>query len=174
MKRQILLLIVMSIMSLSSSAQIQNIKLENGQLYFERVYEVDSLSSQNMEQFLTYNISKINNINDFSINNYVITAKLRGVVINYRKYGAKWGSTPSYMNHPFSCDIKIIWKEKKYRVSATNMSFYLPGNNYTLLYNLVAKKDVSELRESQLAALSYIEQFLSDLFTIKITTNEEW
>lgn len=174
MKRQSLLMILISFITISTSAQIQNIKLENGQLYFEKVYEVDSLSSLNMEQFLIYNISKLNYITDFSVNNYIITSKIKGVVINYREYGAKWGSTPVYMNHPFFCDIKIIWKERKYRVTATNMVFNVPGFGTTQLSLLATKKNGTEFRENQLAALSIIEQFLSEFFTIKKTQNDEW
>lgn len=157
-------------------AQYDNLKLENGQVYFEKVYSVDSSDAYSIERLLTMNVPKLKDVNDFNKTSDIITAKIKDALIDYKKYGGKWGNTAAFLNHPFFGEISIVWKDQKYRVTVSNMHFNTAGFGIMKCSDLVTKKRGTELETSKgmITAGQYIEKYLSDLFLIQKSSNEDW
>jgi hypothetical protein len=172
-----LLIIVLILFSTFAQAQYTNLKLEDSQFLFEKVYEKDSLSSKDIEKMLINGVPTIKNLKDFYKHNEIITAKLDNVKIDFRKYGGSWGSSPFFLNHPFFANISIVWKDGKYKVTATNLTFDTGVSAFGVMTctDIFTKKRGSEIRtnENIITAGKYIEQYLSELFTIS-RVKKDW
>jgi hypothetical protein len=157
------------------NAQSENIKLENGQVFFEKIYQLDSADAKKVETLLTANIPRVKDLADFNKASDIITAKIKNSYIDYKKYGGKWVNTSVYLNHPFFCDISIVWKDNKYRVSVTNMYFNVSGT-VAKLSEIITRNKGTELDNSKITvrALHYIDSYMSDLFKINMTNNGDW
>ena len=105
------------------SIEFDYLKLENNQFYFERVYDYDSLSANEIEKMLIVNIPTLKDIKDFQSNQTIITAKIDGAKIDYKKYGGSMWNVPNFLNFKLYGNVSIIWKSKKFRVTVTNMVF---------------------------------------------------
>ena len=160
----------------AKSQVAENLKLENKQIVFEKVYVLDSLESSKVEKLLTLNIPKIQDLTGFSKTNEIIIAKIANATIDYRKYGGKWGNTSTILNYPFYCDVLIVWKDQKYRVTISNM--YFSGNplGTVKLSEIFTSNKGTEFDSSKIAkrALYYIDSYLSDLFKISTSTQNDW
>jgi hypothetical protein len=158
-------------------AQFENIKLENGQVFFEKIYQVDSIDINSIEKLLTTHIPRIKDLTDFNKTNEIIIAKIKNSYIDYKKYGGKWVNTPVFLNHPFFADVSIVWKENKYRATVTNMYFNVSGLGITKLSEIATKKKETELDNSKGSKLilHYIDSYLSDLFKInRLDDKDNW
>ena len=67
----ILLLIPTSLL-----AQYDYLKFENSQIFFENVYQLDSLSSEDIEQILIVTIPKIKDLSGFEKTQEIIITKI--------------------------------------------------------------------------------------------------
>lgn len=161
--------------NISKSQVFENLKLENKQIIFERVYIIDSLDSKKIEKLLTLNTPKVQDLTNFNKTDEIIIAKISNASIDYKKYGGKWGNTSTILNYPFFCDISIVWKDQKYRVTASNM--YFTGNPIGTVKTseIFTINRGSEFENSKIAkrALSYIDNYLSDLFKFN-TSKYNW
>ncbi|MDP9229727.1 MAG: hypothetical protein M3O67_03520, partial [Bacteroidota bacterium] len=80
-------LLILLIIPFLGNAQFDNLKLDKGQVYFEKVYSLDSSDAGSVERLLILNIPKLKDVGDFSKTNDIITAKIKGALIDYKKYG---------------------------------------------------------------------------------------
>jgi hypothetical protein len=156
--------------------QYDNLKLDKAQVYFEKVYSLDSSDAGTVERLLTLNIPRLKDIADFNKTSDIITAKIKDALIDYKKYGGKWGNTAVFLNHPFFGDVSIVWKDKKYRITISNMYFNTAGFGIMKCSDLFTKKRGTELDTSKtmVTAGQYIEKYLSDLFQLNETKKEDW
>lgn len=170
-----IIFLAVSLMPIISMAQVaENLKLENKQIIFEKVYSLDSLESSKVEKILTLNIPKIQDLTDFSKTNEIIIAKISNATIDYRKYGGKWGSTSTILNYPFYCDVSVVWKDQKYRVTLTNMYFFGNPLGNVKASEIFTSNKGTEFNHSCTKALYYIDSYLSDLFMISASTKDNW
>ncbi|NWJ49435.1 MAG: hypothetical protein HXX14_01090 [Bacteroidetes bacterium] len=156
-------------------AQYDYLKFENTQLYFEKVYSLDSLKSLEVEKNLLLGIPKLKDVTNFQKSPDIITLKIENSLINYRKYGGKWATTAAFLNNPFFADVSIVWKEGKYKVTISNMYFNTAGFGIMKSSNIFLKKHGSEFdsRENVILAGQYVEKYLADLFLIK-KESKDW
>jgi hypothetical protein len=168
--------IIFFIPAILKSQVVENLKLENKQMIFEKIYLLDSLESNTVEKLLTLNIPKVQDLSNFSKTNEIIIAKIANAKIDYRKYGGKFGNTPTILNYPFFCDVSIVWKDQKYRVTISNM--YFAGNpigtvkaSEIFTSNKGAEFDNSKNVKK---AMYYIDNYLSDQFKINISEKDNW
>jgi hypothetical protein len=149
-------------------SQYSNLKLENSQFIFDKNYEVDSISSLEIENLIKTGLPRLNGITMIQIYKGFITAKIDGIFIDYKKYGGRWGSTLAALNHPFYADLTILWKDGKYKVLVSNMYFNVNGFGIIKCHDLFINKQGNELRDGVdvIKAGVYIEKHLSDLFKL--------
>ena len=168
--------IILFIPGLLKSQVAENLKLENKQIIFEKVYLLDSLEVNKVERLLTLNIPKVQDLTNFSKTNEIIIAKLANATIDYRKYGGKWANTSGGLNYPFFCDVSIVWKDQKYRVTISNMHFSgNPLGTVKVSEGFTSKKGtVLDNSKTATKALYYIDNYLSDLFKISTSIKNDW
>jgi hypothetical protein len=158
-----------------SKAQYQFIKNEGDQLYFEKIYNLDSLSSINADETVFSGLTKVPYLTDISRNGNFLNAKFKDANIDYRKYGGKWSNTAAYLNHPFFADVSIFIKENKYKVVVNNMRF----ETNTSLFGTIKCNQIfisnGEFKKNKNIVNSgiYIEKHLDDCFNFKLV-NPNW
>ncbi len=166
MKKIILSLLLMPIFL---NAQYDHLKLENTQLFFEKVYLIDSMKTSDIEKLLLNGVPKLKDVTSIEKAQEIIMAKINNTLIDYKKYGGTWSTTAAFLNHPFYGDVSIVWKDGKYKVTISNMYFNSPGFGILKCTDIFTKQRGTELRTGSNAVLAgqYIEKYLSDLFLIK-------
>lgn len=150
-------------------AQYDNLKLENAQIFFERIYPVDSLKTSDIEKLLLTWVPKLKDVTNFEKAQDIIIVKINNTIIDYKKYGGSWGNTAVFMYHPFFGDVSILWKDGRYKVTVSNMYFITAGFGIMKCSDIFTKKRGTELstNKNTVAAGQYIEKYLTDLFLIK-------
>jgi hypothetical protein len=150
-------------------SQYENLKLQNAQFYFEKTYLLDSMDKSEVEQVLLNGVPKLKDLTEFNKAPDIITAKIINTLIDYRKFGGKWGNTSAILNHPFYGDVTVVWKDGKYKVTITNMYFNADGLGLMKCDDLFTKSRGTVLKEGDDAVKTgrYIDLYLSDLFSIK-------
>ena len=182
----ILLLLISSY--IFSQVKYDYLKLENSQFFFQRVYDYDSLSANEIEKMLIINVPTLKNINDFQSSLSIITAKIDGGKIDYKKYGGSIWTVPNFLGFNFYGNVSIIWKDKKFRVTVTNMVFLNENfnkntnqsifarslNEYTVT-DIFTKNKGTEMKTNKKLEESaiYIQSYLSELFTLN-RTKKDW
>jgi hypothetical protein len=163
-----LVFILLSIPSILT-AQYDYLKFENSQIFFEKIYQIDSVSLEGIENLLIIAVPKIKDLTGFEEIQEIIIAKIHNAFIDYKKYGGKWGTTETILNYPFFGDVSIDWKDSKYSVTISNM--YFDANRFGIMKctDLITNKHGTTLSadKSVIAAGQYIEKYLADLFLIK-------
>lgn len=158
-----------------SGSEYRFLKLKESQVYFESIYQTDSASSMDMKSRLGQFIPNIKSLKDYRVEGDLITATISGVTVDYRKYGGKWGNTATFLNHPFSANLNIVWKANKYKATVTNIIFHTAGFGDSNITDLLSKgkSDRSWVKnKTALQAGVYIEKYLYDLLSEK--KNEDW
>lgn len=99
------------------------LKKINNQIVFEKVYLFDSLSSEEIEDFLIFSIPNISDVSSFQKSTKIISFSLRNVYIDYKKYGLRRMTMSPLLAFPMSCNMSIVWKDGKYKITASNITF---------------------------------------------------
>lgn len=147
---------------------------EGGNLIFEQVYECDSLNSDEVKSMLSSYVPSISSFKDYQQDGKVITGTITAGMVDYKKYGGKWSNTAIFLNWPFSANVNFQWKDGRYKVTVTNITFHVNGaNNNTELKSLLTRKRGSEWNNSSMAVQSgiYVEHYLFDILKAKRTDN---
>jgi hypothetical protein len=153
------------------------LKLDNGSVFFERVYNIDSASAQEVESLLISKVPSVKDLSEFSRSSDVITGRLKDCLVDYKRYGGKWGNTLVLLNHPMFASISIVWKENKYRVTVSNIYFMTAGFGKMKLDDTITKKRGQEFDQNNIVLRggTYLEQYLSDLFDFsKAKPKSDW
>ncbi len=158
------------------SAQYDYLKLDNSQVKFEKVYTLDSLSTEEMENTL---LSNIPNFQKFSMSSKLdgkIIGKIEGSRVDVTKYGGKKMKESAFLGYPFYGDVLIEWKEGRYKVSVYNIYWMTSGFGRMDGDMLFTNRQKTELSTKPIAirAGGFLEKHLEDLFTINISTNDDW
>lgn len=125
MNKRLLLLLAFISLSLTSSAQEPksddnyNFKIQNGSVVWQYVYNTNKTAKDVVSYFSQFGIFDINQANDTTI-----IGKVRDRPIDAKSYGFSTGLTPMYLIVcKYSCNVLINIKDKRYRVTLTNVSF---------------------------------------------------
>jgi hypothetical protein len=177
--KRILQLLMLLITSTSYSQDVgpyKYLKKENGAVFFERVYDMDSVSAQEVESFLTANLPSIRDFSDFVKTPDVITGKVKDCLVDYKRYGGKWGNTLALLNHPMFANVSIVWKDNKYRVTVNNIYFMTAGLGKMKLDEVVTKRRGTEFDPNRTVVSGgiYVEKYLSELFEIEKSKKADW
>lgn len=166
-------LILIVKIAVGQESPYKNYKMNGGQLLFSHVYDCDSLSSPQIESLLNRSIPTIKGVTDFRKEENVITCRFINALIDYRKYGKKWASTPALLNHPYSGNITIEWKDKKYKVVLSNVIFHTAGFGDMNLEDILTRNKGKEWDERKNTKLigNLTEQYFIDLFVINYDNN---
>ncbi|ACU61336.1 hypothetical protein [Chitinophaga pinensis] len=171
----LLLFVVIPIIAQAQEGPYSHLVIQDGQVLFEEIYKLDSVASEDVKLRLSQYVPGIKNLVDYHLEGDVITARFSGAMIDYRKYGGKWGNTAVYLNHPFSANINIVWKEGKYKAAVTNIVFHTAGFGDVYATELLSKgKSERKWLTGKMAvqAGTYINDYLYDQFVLK--ENKKW
>lgn len=175
MRKILIILLFLPLFSFGQENPYQYFKLNNGTVSFEKVYEVKD-TTVDIERLLTLNIPKIKNIRDYNKTGEIITARIGEAEIDYKRYGGKWANTWLYVIHPMYADVIIVWKDRKYRVTVSNIIFIPYGSRFSLNFSedmLKKKGTMFDTKEIVVRSSKYVESTLSEMFEIK-EINDNW
>jgi len=175
MKRIIMMIVGLMVSgNLYSQVKFDNLILENQQVIYDRVFVIDSLSSVDIGRLLTLNIPKIKNLKNFKKDGDIITAAIEGAIIDYRKCGYTIWNAPTFLAHPFWANVSVLWKDGRYRVTVSNITFKIStGMTSTIeatATTLFSKKRGQIMKDDSDAlykAGRCVDSYLSDLFLFK-------
>ena len=162
-------------MSSNSSSVDTNylyLKKYNNQIIFEKIYTIDSLNASQIETMLVSNTPNISDVSDFQKSNNIITFSLKGVYIDFKKYGLNRWNMNGSLAFPMSTNVSIVWKDGKYKITASNITFNVVSFGIQKLSNQLLRSDGSfDERKNQTSMGHCVEDYLSDKFNIKIINN---
>ena len=160
--------------SISSDTNYKYLKNINNQIVFEKIYILDSLKSSQIEEMLISNIPNLSDIYDFQKSNNIITFSIKGVYIDIKKFGLRRMSMNAILAFPMNANISIVWKDGKYKLTTSNISFNVVSFGIQKLTQHILNKD-GTLSEKKLdIQLGHcVEETLSEKFTIT-ATNLSW
>ena len=158
-----------------SQVKFDNLILENQQVIYERVFVIDSLKSADIERLLTLNMPKVKNLKNFKKDVDIITATIEGATIDYRKCGYTILNAPTFLAHPFWANVSVLWKDGRYRVTITNITFkfnqdFMGSPLEATTTSLFSKKRGQVMKDDSdnlHKAGQCVDDYLSDLFLFK-------
>lgn len=171
------LLLVSGFVFAQPPSPYKNIKLENSQVFFEKVYLMDSLSASNIERLLVEQMPRVKNLKGFSKSDGIITARIEECAVDYKKYGGKWGNTLLHLNHPLFSNVSIVWKDGKYKVVMSNMEWHAAGIgtvSATDLFTKWGKGKDWDMSKTVLKGGEYVDLYFSDLFKVTSRSKDDW
>lgn len=173
MKRLIFLSLVMIITSYIATAQTNNFYADNGNIYWQKIYE----SEADLVALLT-NTGRFEQIKDI---NGIISAQM--IPCEVELNGRSRGMTPMYLlSSNITCFVRIQQKEGRYRVTADSFVFIQNMNTSlsqmgetTSLETYALKRDGTfkpAFFNSDSAAI--LDEMLSALFTEQNRLSDDW
>lgn len=158
-------------------------KIDNGQLVYERIYNIDSIAAGKIDTLLQQQLPTAKGITNVQSNNGAITCSIVDLIVNYKKYGGTAMGTAMFLNDPFTANVSIQIKEGKYKITVTNIVFNLV---VPTAYGISHVKQAAETtflknsstefktRDKLIEAGKYMELQFNDIFTIKIIQKTDW
>ena len=158
----------------SSENNYKYLKNINNQIVFEKIYILDSLKSSEIEEMLISNIPNLSDIYDFQKSSNIITFSIKGVYIDYKKFGLKSMSMNGILRFPMSANISIVWKDGKYKLTTSNITFNVVSFGLQKLTQHILDSDgVLSDKKLDIQLGHCVEETLSDKFTIT-SKNSNW
>jgi hypothetical protein len=169
------LLLLMMLLPGIVSSQYKYLKLETKQVTFEKKFNAESVPEVELKKRICAFVPTIKGITDFYNGEEVITARFKDAYIDYRIYGGKWINSPVMLNHPFSANVSIVWRDSAYKVTISNIVFHIEGLGDSMLDDLITKKKATEFNKGEwpTKAGKYIEDYFSDVFQLK-ASKKDW
>lgn len=172
-----------------ASDSLSCIKISNAKVYFEKVYNLEGLSKDEVDSVLHSFIPGIASISQYSENKNSITARFEKAEMPLRKYGLR-GFTSSYLiQSPFNANISIESKDGKYKVIVSGI-YFDSGNSLTIggvsgkidgtfediAYLKGKSRLVTPTNEQRFREAKAFERYLSDTFEYKspAETKSDW
>jgi hypothetical protein len=186
-----LLFTILCLAQVTSNAQdtLTYIKINNGSVYYERVFDIPNKTKEEVDSLLHIFIAKLPSISQYSENKNGITARFEKAEIPLKKYGLK-GFTSSYLiQSPFIANISIESKDGKYKVVVSGVffetgmsvngggaSFKIDGSFENIAY--IKRKDrlVDSHNEQRFREAKAFEQYMSEMFDYSTSelTKSDW
>jgi hypothetical protein len=155
--------------------KFMDFSIEKGELIYQHVFDTTIEVVDASKYYASQ--PKIKNLQIFDT---YITGEFENEILDYRKYGRKWGNTPVlFNNYSFSGKVMIEFKSDKYRVTVFGIK--MNTLNARLLPNTdmstdALKKNRQVIRDSWASddVLGLFNLFFEDSFSIHSTTKSEW
>lgn len=177
MKR--LLLFILFLLPLIGLAQgnttVGNFKLEDQKLAHVYVYE--PTDTVNVRQKVYQQLSMNPQFHNIQNEGNSITAEIKDMKIDYKKYGGKWGNTPAMLNYPINGRLLVEFKDGRYRTIVQGINCYTMGGWAPLEdISLNRAKDSISTVKGNIQVLSYMDKHFVDTFTMKqlATAKDDW
>ncbi|SEW37054.1 hypothetical protein [Chitinophaga arvensicola] len=174
MRKLLLLLIFMPAFVVAQNSPYKYYKLDKGELLFENIYHVDSLTADQIGAMLKREIPKIQGIVDIRTEGNLLTGRIRNSNINYRKAGHNPMNTYSLLDNPFDAGVTIEWKDGRYRVTLSGVVFHTGKDFNKVFLNTVLIKKGSEWYTNKMSRQigNYSEEYYASIFSV--TNNDNW
>ena len=146
-----------------------NFKLENKEVFYERVFEVENTSPEELVKIIENHLKTISSIENINTSQNTINAQSNKTLIDYKKYGEKSMSTWRVLNCPTASKITIQVAPNKYTLLIRDIEFScsLPQpTTYTL--NRKTTKKGMEFKDSKIITdgLIYLDKYFTDEFDV--------
>jgi hypothetical protein len=159
------------ICALASVGQYSNLKIDNEQVVFDKIYQADSLEGSMVKSFLISSVPKLKDVKDILVSDEIITAKIRNAEIDFKKYGGKWANTPVFLLHPMNADVSFYWKNGRYRVLLSSIEFLMPTLGNTRepfkLTDIITKNGTFSTGKMEKRSGEFLNQYFEDWFTLE-------
>lgn len=150
------------------------LKKINNQIIYEKIYNLDSLNASQIETILVSNIPNITDVSDFQKGTNLITFSIKGVYIDIKKYGLSRWNMNGCLAFPMSSNVSIVWKDGKYKITVSNITFNVVSFGVQKLSNHLLRNDGTfDERKAQTSFGHCVEDYLTDKFTIN-TNISNW
>ena len=181
MKKIVLLLLICSIANAQESP-FKYLKYENGEVLFDKVYMVDSLSASQVETLLAERLPSAKNVISISKGAESFSGQLEKCYIDYEKYGGKVMTTLMLLGYPLSASVTAYWKDGKYRIVVDRMQWITQitlmgtsasgANSATETFH---PRKEWKTGKTSVNGGKYVEQYLADLFDFSKTKQKtDW
>jgi len=174
MKKITLLLILLTstIYSQKYIDTLYNFRLNENKIIWQKVFETKEKDLQNTFRKKVITNIKLENLQE--IDN-IISFSVIEDIIDFKKYGGKWGSTAIFVQYPNNYLVVIDFKHQKYRVTIKAISLkseiqYMA----TDLKDYVIKKNKIKNSKTNNKGLNYYNKHFIAKFTLKNSTNSDW
>lgn len=150
---------------------------------YENIFIIDSNSAWKIDTLLQHQLPLAPCITNIQYSNGIINCSFNNALVNYKKFVGSAMNTAMFLNDPFMANATIQIKYGKYKVTVTNITFNLSlvtlYNTSHLLQpaeNIFLKNSNTQFknRNTIIQAGKYLEQHLTDIFTLKNPTLTDW
>jgi hypothetical protein len=157
--------------SIQYDTNYKYLKKVNNQIVFEKIYTLDSLRSNQIEEILISNMPNLSDVYEFQKSSNIITFTIKGVYIDFKKFGLKRMSMNGILAFPMNASISIVWKDGKYKLTASNISFNVVSFGIQKITQILLNND-GTLNEKRLVIQlgNCVEETLSEKFLINSNT----
>lgn len=167
-------LTMQEIVKLPTDTNYKYLRKVNNQVVFEKTYILDSLNSETIEDLLTSSFPSLADVSSFQKSIKIISFDLKNVYIDYKKYGLKRMTMSPILAFPMSCNVSIIWKDGKYRITASNISFNVVTFGIQKLTDHILNDSLWFDEKKVVTTMGHcVELFFAEKFKIE-TINTNW
>lgn len=148
-------------------------KLDNSKLIWQKVYRANNKTK------VKFKTSVLTNINKQNLQEYdnLISFEVKGDNIDFKKYGGKWGNTPTFVQYPQNYLVIAEFKDNRYRITVKSVfvDYSTAGLGKTELSEIVIKRSKGKIKNNSLnkKSLKYYDLHFSSIFNIK-TKKDDW
>jgi len=175
--RKILITLLLLGFSFQVKSQISssNFHLKEGKIQYEKIYEIDGGTEQELNQRLESFLPTISGLK-FDFNEMGFTGKVQNVIIDYKKFGGKYMTTWIPLNYPLYGNISLQVKGNRYRLLLTGIE--TKENEFTepiLFDDYLTKNKGNEFTTNKtiLNGLELLDKFLSEKFNLLLFNGEK-
>ena len=168
------LLIILFFISFYGNAQevfnkYLNFEIEgDNKIAYKKIFQIGNNSKTDIIDFFKINFDiQIKLISDEWI------GEIKGIKIDYSKYGGKTMNTMILLNDEMFAKIKIQFREDRYRVILREMKF---GAIDKTPLEITRNKKKLEFKKSKtiLNGLEYMDKYFADIFIYSIKNDSDW
>ena len=173
------LILLVPVVALSQTTEFGSFKIVNTEIIYQKVFTCDSITMEKLQAFL----SSAQNVSSVSITNGVLTAELRELVVDYKKFGLTQVATPPIIQTgKFSGKISAEARDGRYRITVDGLTMKgdigykkIPTDEPVTNYSCVNSGTLLSREWCKPTMLGVLDKALTDRFTYlapKLTS--EW
>lgn len=155
-----------------------NFYLENQTVQYKRVYEIEGISEESLIEKLNGYLPSVSGLREINFNGSIFTGRVEKLMIDYKKFGGKWGNTWTALNFPINAILTIQVKENRYRVTLSDIQVEgPPGYGASNFDDLVTRKNKTEFIENKIVlnGMELMDKFLEEKFNLNSEKlDEDW
>jgi hypothetical protein len=160
--------------NLPNDTNYKYLKKVDNQIIFEKVYSFDSLKSEQIEDLLLASIPNVADVSSFQKSTKIISFSLRNVYIDFKKYGLRRMTMSPLLAFPMSCNLSIVWKDGKYKITASNITFNVVSFGIQKLTDHILNDSLWFDDKKVVTTMGHcVELFFAEKFKIE-TINTNW